>query len=63
VTVESVGTKVYSPSITRNIKRVIVSLVTAAAIEAVPEEFWPAWMRLGNEWIIKHRVLTCQNHV
>lgn len=59
---ESAGTKMYSPSTIKNIKRVTVSLVIALAIEAVPEEFWPVWMRLGNEWIIKHRVLMCQNH-
>jgi hypothetical protein len=45
-------------------RKVAVALMIAnLSIDAVPYEFWPVWSRPGNEWIIKHRVLTCQNHV
>jgi hypothetical protein len=44
-------------------KVALALLIGSLCIDAVPLEFWPVWSREGNEWIIKHRVLTCQNYV
>ena len=30
--------------------------------EAIPEEIWPLWVRTGNEWLIKRRMMLFRNY-
>ena len=60
----NVGIKMYSQSITRNIKTLTLSLLLVIVMmDGIPDKYWPVWARVGNDNIISRIKIFGERHV